>query len=117
MIRRGPRPPRAATRVGRVGEVGRREEAKQLMANNPITELVIDGEHLAEHRLEDADTAMSLALVSAESRLSQEQLEATLRAEAYRWPRLVFPPLKKSGHIILDGCNENGSCFAFCDAA
>lgn len=29
---------------------------------------------------------------------------AALRNEAFHWPRLVFPPLKKSGHIIIDAC-------------
>ncbi|KAH8119963.1 Rsm22-domain-containing protein [Phellopilus nigrolimitatus] len=31
-----------------------------------------------------------------------------IRLEAYDWPRLVFPPLKKSGHVILDGCTSEG---------
>jgi Mitochondrial small ribosomal subunit Rsm22 len=35
-------------------------------------------------------------------------LEEALRLEAYSWPRLVFPPLKKSGHIILDSCTAEG---------
>jgi hypothetical protein len=37
-----------------------------------------------------------------------EEVHEALRVEAYRWPRLVFPPLKKSGHIILDGCTAEG---------
>ena len=28
--------------------------------------------------------------------------------EAFEWPRLVFPPLKRSGHIILDACAPQG---------
>ncbi|KIL01021.1 hypothetical protein PAXRUDRAFT_821028 [Paxillus rubicundulus Ve08.2h10] len=35
-------------------------------------------------------------------------LEGALRREAYGWPRLVFPPLKKSGHIIIDACTQEG---------
>ncbi|THH04971.1 hypothetical protein EW145_g5134 [Phellinidium pouzarii] len=27
-----------------------------------------------------------------------------IRLEAYSWPRLVFAPLKKSGHVVIDGC-------------
>ena len=36
-------------------------------------------------------------------------LEEVLRSEAYGWPRLVFPPLKKSGHVIIDACTREGS--------
>ena len=35
-------------------------------------------------------------------------LEEALRREAYGWPRLVFPPLKRSGHIIIDACTPEG---------
>ena len=37
-------------------------------------------------------------------------LQAQLRQEAYQWPRLIFRPLKKSGHIILDSCTVEGLC-------
>ena len=40
---------------------------------------------------------------------SSSDLEGALRSEAYGWPRLVFPPLKKSGHIIIDACTREGS--------
>jgi hypothetical protein len=40
---------------------------------------------------------------------SPSDLEEVLRSEAYGWPRLVFPPLKKSGHIIIDACTREGS--------
>lgn len=39
---------------------------------------------------------------------SPSNLEEALRSEAYGWPRLVFPPLKKSGHIIIDACTREG---------
>jgi len=39
---------------------------------------------------------------------SPSDLEESLRSEAYGWPRLVFPPLKKSGHIIIDACTREG---------
>ena len=40
---------------------------------------------------------------------SPSDIEEALRSEAYGWPRLVFPPLKKSGHIIIDACTREGS--------
>ncbi|KAI6153974.1 mitochondrial small ribosomal subunit Rsm22-domain-containing protein [Pisolithus tinctorius] len=42
------------------------------------------------------------------AQISTADPEETLRREAYRWPRLVFPPLKKSGHIIIDACTAEG---------
>jgi len=42
---------------------------------------------------------------------SPENIEGSLRKSAYHWPRLVFPPLKRSGHIILDSCTPNGRMF------
>lgn len=108
VIRRGPRPAKVDTRLGRVGEVGRREQAKQLLAQRPITELVIDGQHLAEHRILDDEEVEVTASQLSDSTLSQEGLDAALRLEAYNWPRVVFPPLKKAGHIILDGCTTEG---------
>ncbi|KAI9570198.1 Rsm22-domain-containing protein [Boletus coccyginus] len=39
---------------------------------------------------------------------SPSSLKEVLRSEAYGWPRLVFPPLKKSGHIIIDACTREG---------
>jgi len=40
--------------------------------------------------------------------LSLSEVQAQLRLEAYQWPRLIFSPLKKSGHIILDACTVDG---------
>lgn len=31
-----------------------------------------------------------------------------LRRDAYRWARVVYPPLKRSGHVILDSCTSEG---------
>jgi ribosomal protein RSM22 (predicted rRNA methylase) len=35
-------------------------------------------------------------------------LEEDMRREAYQWPRLVYPPLKRSGHVVMDTCHPNG---------
>lgn len=42
------------------------------------------------------------------AQIPMADIEEALRREAYRWPRLVFPPLKKSGHIIIDACTAEG---------
>ena len=36
------------------------------------------------------------------------EMLAFLREEAYSWPRLVAPPIKASGHIIMDVCHQTG---------
>lgn len=40
-----------------------------------------------------------------------ESLNEQVRKEAYSWPRLVFPPMKNSGHVILDSCTAEGLLF------
>ncbi|CAL1694264.1 unnamed protein product [Somion occarium] len=102
VIRRGVRPTRVHTKVGRIGEVGRRELEKPSRVQAPISELNPDGEQ--PHSIQEA------SIVGADSgdipTPANEEITAALRAEAYSWPRLVFPPLKKSGHIIMDGCTH-----------
>lgn len=105
VIRRGVRPTRVHTKVGRIGEVGRRELEKPSRVQAPISELNPDGEQ--PHSIQEA------SIVGADSgdipTPANEEITAALRAEAYSWPRLVFPPLKKSGHIIMDGCTHEGT--------
>ncbi|KAI0361117.1 Rsm22-domain-containing protein [Trametes cingulata] len=113
VIRRGPRPSRATTKVGRLGDVGKRELAKQAEASIPLAHLSIDGEHPEFSEAPPGDDATEGDAVSQgsgqeETALSPSDLTAALRHEAYSWPRLVFPPLKRSGHIILDGCTAEG---------
>lgn len=50
----------------------------------------------------------STEIQASEEPATPAALDAALRLEAYNWPRLIFPPLKKSGHIILDGCTPEG---------
>lgn len=38
----------------------------------------------------------------------RSQTEEDLRKEAYGWPRLVYPPLKRSGHVVMDTCHPSG---------
>jgi hypothetical protein len=46
-----------------------------------------------------------------EDRLQGELLEEALKMEAYAWPRINFPPLKRIGHI--DACMLEGAHLAF----
>ena len=40
--------------------------------------------------------------------LESSRIQDTLRKEAYQWPRLVYPPLKRSGHVVMDTCHPSG---------
>ena len=113
MIRRGQRPHRVHTQIGRVGDVGRREQEKLLLPQAPMVELQVDGERGQPHSIEPTPSFDSSSSASVPSHLaSSGEIAAALRAEAYSWPRLVFPPLKKSGHIMLDGCTKEGTISA-----
>jgi ribosomal protein RSM22 (predicted rRNA methylase) len=35
-------------------------------------------------------------------------LGTSLESQAYHWPRLIQPPLKKSGHVVMDVCSTSG---------
>lgn len=32
----------------------------------------------------------------------------SLETKAYEWPRLIQPPLKKHGHVVMDTCASSG---------
>ncbi|TFK56512.1 Rsm22-domain-containing protein [Heliocybe sulcata] len=103
VIRRGQRPGVPETKVGRIGAVGRRELEKAAQDGEPLKELKLAEEH-HEPVTDHADVHVAGVTALAEAEGTHEELQAQLRAEAYNWPRLVFPPLKRSGHVILDVC-------------
>lgn len=105
VLRRGARPASVDDhKIGRIGEVGRRELEKDALRQE-MKELTIH-DVASEHNKAPA-TVDSAPPVRQES-VSRVELEKLLRLEAYRWPRLILPPLKRSGHIILDGCTAGG---------
>ena len=101
VIRRGPRPNSVETNAGRIGGIGLRVLTKAL-ENVPAKELHVEGQTSAVAPIPEN---LSLDLNPV---LTDFELREHLRKEAYQWPRLVFPPLKKSGHIILDACTSEG---------
>lgn len=117
VLRRGPRPAQATTSVGRIGKVGTRE--LMTARANILPDLVIENEREGTQMLHEEHQDASEPEATDESSdisasvlaMSQEQLEGALRQEAYSWPRLVFPPMKRSGHVVLDSCTAEGqSC-------
>lgn len=101
---------------GRIGEVGKHElekrEAKQPLAVLQLHEDFVASQGATEH-VEEAlghEEAASEEVVAPED---SGALDSALRQEAYHWPRLVFAPLKRSGHIILDACAPEGNVAIF----
>jgi hypothetical protein len=98
--------------VGRIGAVGRgvlEKEAKKTV----VRELVVHGENEHQHEeitadSDDAAVAEHQSASNSADSQSAEELQEALRLEAFGWPRLVFPPMKRSGHVILDSCTAEG---------
>jgi ribosomal protein RSM22 (predicted rRNA methylase) len=111
VIRRGPRPSPATTSYGRTGDVGKRALDQDALSQVPVKELQLHHEYEAVIAAAGAPAPLTESPADFEESPEPQfptELEGALRLEAYSWPRLVFPPLKKSGHIILDGCTAEG---------
>ncbi|KAF8167449.1 mitochondrial small ribosomal subunit Rsm22-domain-containing protein [Crassisporium funariophilum] len=111
VIQRGARPDPVRTDIGRIGNVGRRAINAEF-AKVPMKELEVQPA-LSDSGAEDTAGISRPAQppstsLSIDETLAPSEVQTQLRLEAYHWPRLVFPPLKKSGHIILDSCTPEG---------
>jgi ribosomal protein RSM22 (predicted rRNA methylase) len=110
VVQRGPRPQFAGTKAGRIGEVGQRAIDKDNLTRVPMKELILHEEH-DESSSAVGNTTVHEPIKTTESShilASHVGLQHALKLEAYSWPRLVFPPLKRSGHVILDSCTSQG---------
>jgi hypothetical protein len=111
VIRRGPRPSIPDVKVGRLGDVGRRQMQFEEAKRPPV-----------ELKLDDGNTPPSSTHVIASTHTEKpieshgykpSEIENLMKAEAFHWPRIVFPPLKKSGHVAMDVCGPSGM-WTFC---
>ncbi|EIN14400.1 Rsm22-domain-containing protein [Punctularia strigosozonata HHB-11173 SS5] len=116
VVRRGVRPGFGAhePKRGRLGLVGKRalqSDLARLQQMQPA-ELIVDSDnsHIRTRASEDSDRLAAIRDVSEalETEDFAEDIASALRREAYNWPRLIFPPLKRSGHIIIDACTPQG---------
>lgn len=103
IVSRGERPEGPtglATGMGRFGAVGREAAARALAKATGKTEIrEVEGGDGGE--LEVVEIAHDITLPPAEDPVEMEQ---ALKAESYQWPRLVAPPLKRSGFVVMDVC-------------
>lgn len=113
VIRRGSRPPfdPNSHAVGKMGPISY-EEAQEGVRKSALV-LYPDTQANEEHiqAQEEDIQATDTAIGQQDTPDSLGKIEGSLRKHAYHWPRLVFPPLKRSGHIILDSCTPAGRTF------
>ncbi len=106
VIRRGPRPSIPDVKVGRLGDIWKRQ--KQLEeARCPPVELELDDGRPQTSSSHVIPSTHSEKTMESHDR-EPEEIENLMKAEAFYWPRLVLPPLKKSGHVVMDVCGPSG---------
>ncbi|KAJ3532591.1 hypothetical protein NMY22_g7683 [Coprinellus aureogranulatus] len=112
VIQRGPRPENPGTKLGRMGLVGVREiedQAAKAEKASPMKQLSLFDEQPEPSSSTSPQLPMEVASKETScDEWTSAELDMSLREEAYYWPRLIVPPLKKSGHVILDSCTPEG---------
>ncbi len=110
VIRRGPRPIIPDVKVGRLGEVGRRQIQNE-SAKRRLIELELDNGSVAPTHI--ANASVLSEEITEPITYSPAEIDSLLNTESFHWPRLVFPPLKKSGHVVMDVCAPSGTFALF----
>ncbi|KAG8891678.1 37S ribosomal protein S22 [Tulasnella sp. 417] len=127
VIRRGQRPTKKASYNGETevetrewmltGAVGREQAAKALEKSRmedggSAVVLEDEGGELHFHRGtlrgvggDTVDEPYADHRTPEEERADKEYM----RLDSYTWPRVIYPPLKRSGHVILDSCTADGN--------
>lgn len=121
VIGRGPRPSASSateatfSNTGRIGGVGREAAEKEAIKLEGKSELreVEGGEFEMVSLANRSRDSSSSAKSSQTESQPAEHNEGVLRAEAYTWPRVVAPPMKRAGHVILDTCYPDGQSSHF----
>ncbi|KAL7418393.1 cell wall biogenesis and architecture protein [Cryptotrichosporon argae] len=106
VVARGARPV-GEQGAGRVGGVGAEETERLRTRGEGKTELreVEGGEF---EMVAITPDAIAGTAVAEPANLGGEDVAEMLRDEAYVWPRLVAPPMKRSGHVVMDTCHPSG---------
>ena len=78
-----------------------------------MKELQVHNDRLPEDsRLQGSEQEYSTVSMQFDQDYDEEQIREAIRLEAFQWPRLVFPPLKRSRLVIIDGCTAQGTSMA-----
>jgi ribosomal protein RSM22 (predicted rRNA methylase) len=117
VIGKGPRPAKKqgmaldslVSDIGRLGGVGKEALEKEAIKREGKSELKeVEGGEFEMVSMSELPTASS----DVEGQTGEE-IELGLRGEAYTWPRVVAPPMKRAGHVILDTCFPDGMSPSF----
>ncbi len=119
VVRRGQRPTADfdAVPAGRLGGVGKEalQQAKEKLEGKSGVLMPLGGEEDTFHIMSDPAHHEQMEQLQEvqeaqerEKEMSEQEMEEVLRKEAYTWPRLVYPPLKRSGHVVMDTCHPSG---------
>jgi hypothetical protein len=87
-----------------LGDVGRRQIQLEEAKRHPV-ELELDVGNTQTSSTHVISSTHSEKMMESHDRAEIENL---MKAEAFHWPRLVLPPLKKSGHVVMDVCDPTG---------
>jgi ribosomal protein RSM22 (predicted rRNA methylase) len=106
VIRRGPRP-----LVSHPIEVAQAIPSpivqRRLVESEASESEADDVVHLTWDESQSADLSTDQATIPLSER-GLSRTDEDLRANSYHWPRIIYPPMKRSGHIILDTCTKEG---------
>jgi hypothetical protein len=109
VLRRGERPTKPVGEPGRERGGSTIEEGGGGQRNVWVDAEDGDGiEMILENSEPPEEADPELDIPEKDGQISTEELTAHLRSEAYHWPKAIFPPLKRSKHIILDSCTAEG---------
>ncbi|WVR04628.1 3-methyl-2-oxobutanoate hydroxymethyltransferase [Kwoniella sp. DSM 27419] len=98
--------------LGRVGGVGKEEAEKARLKRDGRSVLrEVEGHEgvLEMVSLPEGEEGPAEVDTSNSSEGSRAQMWTDMREEAYVWPRLVAPPMKRSGHVTMDACCPDGN--------
>lgn len=97
--------------AGRMGKVGREAAEKALIKSQgrSIIQEVEGHEAVMEVvHLHEMEPGMEKYFEGVLPPVNSDGLEESLRKEAYSWPRMVAPPMKRKGHVTMDTCCPDG---------
>jgi len=116
VLGRGQRPASSTSaQTGRVGGVGKEvleKEAEKREGKSELREVEGGGGEFEMISLTDLASGQQKVPGSTQGDAqTEEEVDGELRMEAYTWPRVVAPPMKRAGHVILDTCFPDGTSF------
>jgi ribosomal protein RSM22 (predicted rRNA methylase) len=113
VVARGERPAAAVSpdfmSLGRAGGVARdvtKRAREKSEGKHVLREVEGGGFEMVSLRENEADDHDMTTPIQEDVR--EEVNLVALREESYDWPRIVAPPIKRSGHVIMDTCHPSG---------